>query len=206
MTKRQERRAAERDRQKTEILDAAVDAFAARGYEGAAMSDIAETAGYSVGHIYNVVGKKEALFEAVMMRDGLAMLALLEGVVTAGKELSARECVDALIDASLEFFDAHRALYQIYLNETGGIRGNVSMRFPKQVAEVELRLNALVRRTFARARRERATADLSVDDMVICMSELVNGFIAAWALGGYRGKIKRKAPIIKHLLWKGIQA
>ncbi|MCK4776229.1 MAG: TetR family transcriptional regulator, partial [Candidatus Krumholzibacteria bacterium] len=52
MTQQKEiRKAAERDRQRNEILNVGLSAFAANGYDGASMNEIAGVSGYSVGHI-----------------------------------------------------------------------------------------------------------------------------------------------------------
>jgi AcrR family transcriptional regulator len=49
------------------VLDAALAVFAQRGFVRAKMSDIASTAGVSIGSLYNVAKSKEALFAAVFV-------------------------------------------------------------------------------------------------------------------------------------------
>jgi AcrR family transcriptional regulator len=65
-----ERWTPERRRQHTRdvLLDAAEDVFARRGFEGAALEEIAEAAGYTRGAIYKNFGSKEELFLAVNHR------------------------------------------------------------------------------------------------------------------------------------------
>ena len=65
-----ERWTPERRRQQTRevLLDAAAQVFAERGFEGAALEDIAERAGYSRGAIYKNFGGKEEMFLAVNQR------------------------------------------------------------------------------------------------------------------------------------------
>jgi AcrR family transcriptional regulator len=57
----------ERRRQRTRdvLIDAASEVFARRGYEGASLEEIAETAGFTRGAIYKHFGNKEELFLAV---------------------------------------------------------------------------------------------------------------------------------------------
>lgn len=67
----------ERRRQLTRdvLIDAAAQVFARRGFEGASLEEIAETAGYSRGAIYKNFGGKEELFLAVNQRFNERMLA-----------------------------------------------------------------------------------------------------------------------------------
>jgi AcrR family transcriptional regulator len=57
----------ERRRQQTRdvLVEAATEVFARRGYEGAALEEIAETAGFTRGAIYKHFAGKQELFEAV---------------------------------------------------------------------------------------------------------------------------------------------
>jgi AcrR family transcriptional regulator len=203
--KREQRRAAERDRQKNEILDVALKAFAEKGYDGASMNEIASVSGYSVGHIYNVVGNKDALFEEVVSRELDELFDRLDALYRSFSHKPAVECVNTIIDETLVFFDGHHLFFQIYLNETDGVRISSThlhdQRLRKRHREMEKKLRAL----FGRAIEEGAVADLTTDDLATALDELVKGFIARWAHKGYPGKISKKANVIKHILWHGIQ-
>lgn len=59
------RRQARVDRTRTDLLDAAARVFAAQGYEGAAVGDIASAAGYTKGAVYANFGSKSDLFVAL---------------------------------------------------------------------------------------------------------------------------------------------
>lgn len=65
-----ERWTPERRRQHTRdlLLDAAAEVFARRGFEGASLDEIAETAGYTRGAIYKNFGSKAELFLATTRR------------------------------------------------------------------------------------------------------------------------------------------
>src|SRR5438132_7088046 len=56
------------------LLDAASQVFAQRGFEGASLEEIAETAGYTRGAIYKNFDGKEDLFLAVLDRRIAAQL------------------------------------------------------------------------------------------------------------------------------------
>lgn len=201
---REERKAQERDWQRKKILDAALGAFAANGYVGASMNEVAEVSGFSVGHIYNIIGKKDALFEEVVSRELDEMFDTIDDVFERNAEGPASVCIDNVIDTTLTFFDCHNLFFQVYLNETDGKRIS-SKRLPcarlgERLASSEKRL----RRLFKRAIDEGAVADLSPNDLATFFDEIIKGFIGAWAADGYRGKISKKAKVIKQVLWHGI--
>jgi AcrR family transcriptional regulator len=89
-----ERWTQERRRQHTRdvLLDAAEDVFARRGFEGAALEEIAEAAGYTRGAIYKNFGSKEELFLAVNHRFNerfLSTFAITPGTDYSSMDLSA---------------------------------------------------------------------------------------------------------------------
>lgn len=57
-----------REMTRTALLDAALDVFAQRGFEGASLDEIAEAAGFTRGAIYKNFANKEELFFAVIER------------------------------------------------------------------------------------------------------------------------------------------
>jgi AcrR family transcriptional regulator len=67
----------------TEILDAALTVFAAKGYAAARMDDIARAAGVTKGTIYLYFADKEALFKALVRESiGTALGAVTADVAT----------------------------------------------------------------------------------------------------------------------------
>jgi AcrR family transcriptional regulator len=76
----------ERRRQLTRdaLLDAAANVFAQRGFHGASLDDIAETAGFTRSAIYKNFGGKEDLFLAVMTRLNERSLRDFEELLPSG--------------------------------------------------------------------------------------------------------------------------
>jgi AcrR family transcriptional regulator len=83
-------RAEAKARTREQLLDAAARTFARKGYAGASVEEIAESAGYSIGALYSNFASKEQLFLELMAARG-------ERRVTAVAEiLGDRDPVDAL--------------------------------------------------------------------------------------------------------------
>jgi AcrR family transcriptional regulator len=58
-----------KDRVRQEILDAALECFAARGYAATSVDDIAAASGKSIGALYHYFDSKKEMFLALMARD-----------------------------------------------------------------------------------------------------------------------------------------
>ncbi len=70
-----------RELTRSALLDAAETVFAERGYEAAALDDIAATAGFTKGAIYSNFGNRQDLFLAVMGRHNQRLLDAYAGLL-----------------------------------------------------------------------------------------------------------------------------
>ncbi|MEU6825546.1 TetR/AcrR family transcriptional regulator [Streptomyces atriruber] len=70
----------ERERQ---ILDVAIQVFAKRGYHGASVDEIAESAGISKPMVYLYLDSKEGLFLACLRREADRLVGAFQGAATA---------------------------------------------------------------------------------------------------------------------------
>lgn len=70
------------------LLDAAEEVFVKNGFGGAALEDIAESAGYTRGAIYSHFGTKEELFLSVIERHLQRTLDGFEDVISSFADLA----------------------------------------------------------------------------------------------------------------------
>lgn len=68
MQRRRVTRVEQREQTRELLLDAAVEVFSRRGYHGASVDEVAETAGFSKGAVYSNFASKEELFLALFDR------------------------------------------------------------------------------------------------------------------------------------------
>ena len=80
----------ERRRQQTRdvLVEAATEVFARRGYEGASLEEIAETAGFTRGAIYKHFAGKEELFLAVFDTSNQRVIEAFRAIAPAAPESS----------------------------------------------------------------------------------------------------------------------
>lgn len=91
---RWQRRPHERRR---EIIDAAADIFAARGFDGATVAEVAKRAGVSAGTVLHYFGSKAGLFEDVMHERFLEQVESLEEVLASHRG-SSRELLRLILN------------------------------------------------------------------------------------------------------------
>ncbi|MCM0639553.1 TetR/AcrR family transcriptional regulator [Cellulomonas wangsupingiae] len=107
----EQRRRRKVDRTRADLLDAAARVFAARGFEGASVDDVAAEAGYTKGAVYSHFGSKRELFLAVA-RDRLADAQEPSGPVLPGVGADGVD-VAALTDALTRSADDPRLLLAV---------------------------------------------------------------------------------------------
>lgn len=92
------------------LLDAALRTFAAHGYEGASVRQIADEAGVAPGLLYHYFASKEALLQALFERSGgLVAGAFLEVAAVADPA----ERLGALLRVSAEIVREHQDFWRI---------------------------------------------------------------------------------------------
>ncbi|HIV71788.1 MAG TPA: TetR/AcrR family transcriptional regulator [Candidatus Aquabacterium excrementipullorum] len=107
------------------LLEATARILVKEGYEGASTNKIAQTAGVSIGSLYQYFPAKEALVAAVIDRHMQAMLEVVrDALVTVADqpiEVVARQLVTVMIDAHRVNPTLHRVLFE-QIPQTGRVR------------------------------------------------------------------------------------
>lgn len=100
------------------ILDAARRVFVTRGYQAAAIADIARLAGISDGLVYRYYESKRRLLDAVLAAFFQRILNVLEPAVAAEQGFDAK--LRALIHAHLKTLLAEPGLCRLFIGEVRG--------------------------------------------------------------------------------------
>ncbi len=82
-------RAEAKARTREQLLDAAALIFARKGYAGASVEEIAESAGYSTGALYSNFASKEELFLELMAARGERRVAAVAEILDTGDPIEA---------------------------------------------------------------------------------------------------------------------
>lgn len=100
------------------IVEAAEEVFAARGFQAAAVEEIAGRAEVAIATLYKLFGSKEAIFAALVEHRQQEFLLEVEPVLRSGAVPA--EQLTRFIEVIFRYFEGHRAAFRIYIGTTHG--------------------------------------------------------------------------------------
>lgn len=133
-------RARRKDARPAELLAAALDCFAEKGFAATRMDDIARRAGVAKGTFYLYFPSKEAVFEALVRENILPRLAAMEAAMAQGGG-SAAARLRAILENIIPVITNQRlvSLPKLVLSEAGNFP-DMARFYRREVVERGLRL------------------------------------------------------------------
>ncbi len=166
-------RAQSKARTRQQLLDAAAKVFARKGFAGASVEEIAETAGYTVGALYSNFESKDQLLVELLVAQRARRIEAVTAVFA-----------DPTRDLAAQLVDLARVMGEMADREPGGALGDVgarSLRTPalKRAVSTQLRgqvaeLDGLLAAALARAGIAPGVAPETVTTVVLA---LVQGLV-----------------------------
>jgi AcrR family transcriptional regulator len=158
------------------ILDAALRAFAARGYDGAAMDEIAEAAGISKAVVYDHVSSKRELYTQLLHAIRAELETLVEDALRAPGE-AGEQRVRAAVDAIYHYVEQHPEGSRLLVLELQGANVSAIGR------ELEEKLTQALARTLGGetpAFDDQADRDLQLAILAELLKSVVLGGAGWW--------------------------
>jgi len=112
-SKKRTRKERERDIHRGEILEAAEKVFAQKGYHAATIEEIARTADFGVGTLYNFFRDKNDLYNALVMSLVGRFWEEMEKRIIPLKD--PRKALAAMANLRFDFFNRHSGLARIMI-------------------------------------------------------------------------------------------
>jgi AcrR family transcriptional regulator len=178
------------------MLDAAVRVFAARGYRGAAMDDIARSAGVTKPMVYAYFDSKEALFRACVAHCGGR---LSRAIAAAGEAAPDSERQTWLrLRAFFSWVAEHRDEWRL-------LHRHEDAPVAELVGRARAQVVALVGRQLEEAGRARANAAVPAEELEPLAQALVGAgeSLAGWWLENSDQPAEEMALVLMNLVWLG---
>ena len=131
--KREARRALHQEVSRAQILDAAEEVFASKGYHEATIREIAQLAEFSVGAVYSFFETKDDLFVQIYLRRGVEFMDGMRELM--GEKQPPREQMHRLADYQVNFFREHPNFGRLYLRTSAVALGDVETKINELVSD-----------------------------------------------------------------------
>lgn len=170
---------AERQANRTRLLQAAADEFASKGLQGANINQISLSAGLAKGTVYNHFPSKDALFLAVV-EQACEHAAAGDERVPADSPTDVR--LRAVLEADVRWVREHEAFAKVLVREV--LAGEES-RYPSVLAAGAPLIERLVAIMRDGVRRGEVRGDVAPEQLALTFTGLADlAFLQHWGSGG----------------------
>jgi AcrR family transcriptional regulator len=193
--------AEDKSRRRDEIMAAAKEVFARKGFHDTTIADIAKQAGLSYGSVYWYFDSKDELFHALMAVEEDALRGHIAGAVGARRDGDGEAPFRTAVQATFEFFESDKATVKLLFRDAYALGdrfekhlGGIYERFiddiesviavAQQRGEMVAAPPRMVAYTLAALIGQLAHRRLSTDDGVTAAE--VADFVVTLALNGLR--------------------
>ncbi len=190
-----------KQRRRSEIVRAAVDVFAERGYFAARMREVATKAGVADGTLYLYFKGKEDLLVSVLEEYAGEFLQRARRDVSATADPVAQ--LRAVVERHLTSFENDRALAHVFQIELRHTRRFLRQIAKGKVAEYLLLLQQVIAKGVAQGVfRDDIPPEMAARAVFGALDELVT----AWVLATRPKRLAPQATALVRLLLEGLQA
>ena len=186
-----------------QLIDVSRELFAARGYEGTSVEEIAAKAQVSKPVVYEHFGGKEGLYAVVVDRemntllDGILSSLTAESLAEAGPEHRQRELIERAALALLDYIENNTDGFRILSRDSSV--GQSTGSFASLLSDIASQVEGLLVTEFKRHGLDPKTAPL--------YAQMLVGMIALtgqWWLSTRRPKKSEVAAHLVNLAWNGL--
>lgn len=116
------RRVVDRRNRETEVVDAAVEVFYAKGYSAASIQDVADLVGVLKGSLYHYISSKEDLLFRIFEGSHEQAVALMADI--NGRNLPPRQRLEAYLNELVHWYLGNVERVSLYFNEWRYLTGD----------------------------------------------------------------------------------
>ncbi|WP_128222315.1 TetR/AcrR family transcriptional regulator [Nocardioides yefusunii] len=138
-----------------QLIDVARTVFAERGFEGAAIEEIAARAEVSKPVVYEHFGGKEGLYAVVVDREVTQLLTMMRGALTDG---GPRQLLEASALSLLDYIESHPDGFRILVRDTP--IGSSTATFQSIIGDVASRVEGILADAFKARKLDHRAAPM----------------------------------------------
>jgi len=196
-------RTAAQEERRRQILNAAVRAFAKKGYHASRVSDIAEEAGVAYGLVYHYFESKDAVLEAVFREMWGMMVAAINAMESL--EESPREQLRKFCAIVLRTWRDYPDVVRVLVREVA----RSGDQLQREVEEIALAFVALERIVERGQQKGEFRADISPRLAAWIVYGALEEILTGWVLGQLPAEeedVERAVGTVVDVAWAGLAA
>jgi AcrR family transcriptional regulator len=199
--KRLSRREREKERQRGEMLTAALELFSKRGYHGVSMHEIAKKAEFAVGTVYKFFKGKEHLYETLMNEIAVKYHAALKDALSKDEDTIA--LLGEYVRAKAEIFADNASVLRLYIAGARGANFNIRAGLDKEMGRLYDDVLEVLALVIEKGVRKKVLKALDPHYMAVALDGLTNAFLFCWLKDPERHPYQANLAMITELFLRG---
>jgi TetR/AcrR family transcriptional regulator len=199
------RREREKLRQRTEMLDAALELFSEKGYHNVSMHEIARKSEFAIGTLYKFFKNKEDLYKALMLEKfDTFHETLVRAVEEADDEI---QKLQNYVRAKGQISRDNVSVVRLYFGETRGASFSIMAGLDREIRQRYEQILEILTATFRRGiKRRRFVKIADPYSLAVALESLTNAFLFLWLEAPERHPYPENPDSILNILFKGLIA
>jgi AcrR family transcriptional regulator len=197
------RREREKQRQRQEMLEAALDLFAEKGYHNVSMHEIAEKAEFAIGTLYTVFQNKEDLYKALVLEECDSFEAAIGEAIEAPEDEI--EKLRNYVRTKGDQFRNNLPFVRLFLAESKGASFNIRAGLDE---ELQQRYDAFLERLASifesGIRNSRIIRIAPPYHLAVALDSVVDAFLLLWLRAPERHPYPEDPDVILDIFFKGL--
>ena len=197
------RRERERQRHKTEILDAAMKLFSEKGFHNVSMNEIAAEAEFATGTLYNFFDSKEVLYREIMDAVAGNVLSLVTPILEG--EADEKEKLSGFIRVSIRIFRENSAAIRLFLQAHQGPLTHLgTAHFSQTAIKVHEALQTMLRQVIACGVRRGVFRAQEPTVVALALDAALRAIVFSAAEDAEEDGLEQRVAGIEELFFRGI--
>jgi TetR/AcrR family transcriptional regulator len=198
------RREREKLRQREELLAAALELFAEKGFHNVSMHEIAQKAEFAVGTLYRFFKDKEDLYKALIRSRAERFHATLIEILSRSDSEDVLSVLKNYVAAKASLLTGGAAMLRLYFAETRGASFNIRAGLDREILELYDDLVTRLAAVFQAGVQRNIFRPLDPYYMALALESLTNGFLQCWIEDPERHPYEASVPLILDIFCKGV--
>jgi AcrR family transcriptional regulator len=188
---------------RADIVSAAEKVFAARGFYGSTMDEIAKRAEFGTGSLYKYFqGKKDLYFSLIDEKvEEITRLVRAE----LERDLPPVERIASVLNLQLAFIERNRDFFKIYISERNRFEWTMKDELGKGVHEKFMAYIDSLEEVMRQGIEGGQLKEMDPRDMAHGFVGIVNSFVFEWILSSRAYSLVSKGPTIMNIFFEGVR-